>query len=137
MNINLHNYTTTRSTFCFSSIFADKPRKAGRGKGRIARWGRRAATRYTHCLTGKDNLRGWLYEIGKEDSEECRWCRGMRSSSARRCGDRRGDKRWTVLVPKAGGKGEVEEWDLVSLVKDLVEEFFSGIRIRVEEEEDG
>ena len=38
------------------------------------RWGRRAATRYTHCRTGKGNLRGWLHEIGKEDGEDCRWC---------------------------------------------------------------
>ena len=22
-----------------------------------------------------DNLRGWLHKIGKEDGEECRWCR--------------------------------------------------------------
>ena len=26
------------------------------------------------CRTGKGNLRGWLYEIGREESEECRWC---------------------------------------------------------------
>ena len=46
----------------------------GWGKGRVAGWSRRAATRYIHCRTGKGNLRGWLREIGKEDGEECRWC---------------------------------------------------------------
>ena len=40
--------------------------QVGWGKGRVARWGRRAATKYTHCRTGKGNLRGWLREIGKE-----------------------------------------------------------------------
>ena len=48
--------------------------QAGWGKGKVAGWSWRAATRYTHCRTGKGNLRGWLREIGKEDGEECRWC---------------------------------------------------------------
>ena len=34
---------------------------------------RRAATRYTHCRTGRGNLRDWLYEIGTKGREECRW----------------------------------------------------------------
>ena len=92
-------------------------------------WGRRAATRYTHCRTGKGNLRGWLREIGKEDEEECRWCgEGYEDgnhifSIAEKCGDQRpgrdrggrldlDDKNWIVLVEKKGGKeGEMEEWD--------------------------
>ena len=46
----------------------------GWGKGGAAGWGWRAATRYTHCRMGKGNLRGWLWAIGKEDREDCRWC---------------------------------------------------------------
>ena len=43
--------------------------QVGWGEGRVT-----AATRYTHCRTGKGNLRGWLRESGKEEREECRWC---------------------------------------------------------------
>ena len=133
---------------------ADGQEKAKRaqvswGKGRVAGWSRRAATRYTHCRTGKGNLRGWLREIGKEDGEECRWCgegyeygehivfhcqilwrpeadRGQKWSTW----EDLDDKRWVVLVEKQGDKeGEMEEWD-------LVEEFFNRIREPEKEEED-
>jgi len=124
--------------------------QVGWGKGRVAGWSRRAATRYTHCRTGKGNLRGWLREIGKEDGEECRWCgegyedgehivfhcQNLWRPEADR-GQKWGtwedldDKRWIVLVEKQGGKeGEMEEWD-------LVEEFFNRIREPEEVDEDG
>ena len=63
--------------------------QVGWGGGRVARWGRRAATRYTHCRTGKGNLRGWLREIGKGSADGVvRHMRmgSMSSSSARSCG---------------------------------------------------
>ena len=107
--------------------------QVGWGKGRVAGWSRRAATRYTHCRTGKGNSRGWLREIGKEDGEECRWCGEgyedgehivFHCEKLWRPEAERGqkwdtwedldDKRWIILVEKQGGKeGEMEEWDLV------------------------
>ena len=47
---------------------------SGRCKGTIMYMTNKAGVRYTHCRTGKGNLRGWLWEIVKEDREECRWC---------------------------------------------------------------
>ena len=72
----------------------------------------------------QNRLRGWLREIGMEDSEECRWC-GQ--------GYEDGDHivfLCLVLAEKEGGKeGEMEEGD-------LVEEFFSRIRDPEEDDED-
>ena len=48
--------------------------QVGWGKGQVAEWSWRAATRYTYCRTSKGNLMGCLQEIGKEDGEECRLC---------------------------------------------------------------
>ena len=107
--------------------------------GRVARWSRRVATRYTHCRTGKGNLKGWR-EIGKEDGEECRWCGGKGNTSSsgaksfggrRPRGDRsrgrgrtwttRGGSFWTLVQKEGGKEGEMEEGD-------LVEEFFHWIQ---------
>ena len=108
---------------------ADSPKEGGTlptgwGKGRIARWSRRAATRYTHCRTGKGDLRGWLREIGREDGEECRWCgegyedgnhivchceklwrpeNSLNRGAKWRTWEDLDDKRWIILVPKVGG----------------------------------
>ena len=103
--------------------------------------------RYTHCRTGKGNLRGWLREIGKEDGEECRWCGEgyedgehivFNCEKLWRPEADRGQKwsTWEDLEVDCPGRetggqgGEMEEWD-------LVEEFFNRIRELEEEDEDG
>ena len=106
----------------------------GLGSGRVVRWNRRAALRYTHLRVGKGDVGEWRRVIGNEDTL-CRLC-GVEEETGIHlvfgCGESYGlrpwhwtsweelddKRRWRYTVEGEGGKVSV---------RDKVEDFFVAL----------